>query len=97
MTEKALLQLICAYRICFPDVELSLSSRERALFRDAVIPYGVTSMSAGSETDPGGYANPNKNLKQFETHDTRSPQEMVNVIKSRQYEAVWKDWDAVLF
>ena len=97
MTEKELLQLICAYRICFPDVELSLSSRERAVFRDTVMPYGITSMSAGSETDPGGYANPNKHLKQFETHDTRSPQEIMQVIQSKQYEPVWKDWDAVLY
>ena len=97
MTEKELLQLICAYRICFPDVELSLSSRERAFFRDAMISCGITSMSAGSKTDPGGYASPEKNLKQFETHDTRSPKEMSDVIKSKNYEPVWKDWDAVLY
>jgi 2-iminoacetate synthase len=95
LSEKELLQLICAYRICFPDVELSLSSRERAQFRDAVFPYGITSMSAGSKTEPGGYSN-SEALKQFEIHDDRTPQEIAAVIQSKNYEPVWKDWDAVL-
>ncbi|MBP6049793.1 MAG: 2-iminoacetate synthase ThiH [Chitinophagales bacterium] len=94
LTEKELAQLICAYRLCFPDVELSLSSRERAQFRDVIFPYGITSMSAGSKTEPGGYAN-SKALKQFETNDDRSPQEIAHVIRNANYEAVWKDWDAV--
>ena len=95
MSEKELLQLICVYRICFPDVELSLSSRERAQFRDAVFPYGITSMSAGSKTEPGGYSN-SEALKQFEIHDARSPKEIAAMIQSKNYEPVWKDWDAVL-
>jgi len=95
LSEKELLQLICAYRICFPDVELSLSSRERATFRDAVFPYGITSMSAGSKTEPGGYSN-SEALKQFEICDERTPQEIAQVIRSKNYEPVWKDWDAVL-
>lgn len=95
LSEKELLQLICAYRICFPDVELSLSSRERAAFRDAVFPYGITSMSAGSKTEPGGYSN-SAALKQFEVHDDRTPQEIAKVIQSKNYEPVWKDWDTVL-
>lgn len=95
MTEKELLQLICAYRICFPDVELSLSSRERAQFRDAIFPFGITSMSAGSKTEPGGYSN-SEALKQFDTNDERSAQEIAAMIRSKKYEPVWKDWDAVL-
>ncbi len=95
LSEKELLQLICAYRICFPDVELSLSSRERAQFRDTVLPYGITSMSAGSKTEPGGYSD-SEALKQFEIHDSRSPKEIAAMIQSKNYEPVWKDWDAVL-
>jgi 2-iminoacetate synthase len=95
LSEKELLQLICAYRICFPDVELSLSSRERAAFRDVVFPYGITSMSAGSKTEPGGYSD-SEALKQFEIHDDRSPEAVAAMIRSKQYEPVWKDWDAVL-
>lgn len=95
LTEKELLQLICAYRICFPDVELSLSTRERATFRDIIFPYGITSMSAGSKTEPGGYAN-SEALKQFEIDDERTPQKIANMIKTKNYEVVWKDWDAIL-
>jgi len=95
LSEKELVQLICAYRICFPDVELSLSSRERAQFRDIVLPYGITSMSAGSKTEPGGYSD-SEALKQFEIHDDRTPAEIAAMIRSKQYEPVWKDWDAVL-
>lgn len=94
-TEKELLQLICAYRICFPDVELSLSTRERAHFRDVVLPYGITSVSAGSKTEPGGYA-ASQALKQFDIDDSRSAAEMADVIRGMGFEPVWKDWDAVL-
>lgn len=95
LTEKELLQLICAYRICFPDVELSLSTRERPAFRDAILPFGITSMSAGSKTEPGGYSDSHA-LKQFETNDERTPQEIAQMIRSKNYEVVWKDWDEVL-
>mgnify|MGYP000969840275 CR=1 FL=1 len=95
LSEKELLQLICAYRICFPDIELSLSSRERPQFRDIAFPYGITSMSAGSKTEPGGYSN-SQALKQFEIHDDRSAMEIAEMIKKKNYEPVWKDWDVVL-
>jgi 2-iminoacetate synthase len=48
-------QLICAFRICFPQVGVVLSTREQAELRDALMPLGVTMMSAGSHTEPGGY------------------------------------------
>lgn len=96
LSEKELLQLICAWRIVFPNVELSLSTRERAAFRDAVLPYGITTISAGSKTEPGGYAHPDEALKQFDIDDNRSPQEMETVIRSKNLEPVWKDWDHIL-
>lgn len=95
LSEKELLQLICAFRICFPDVELSLSTRERPAFRDIAIECGITSMSAGSKTEPGGYSN-SEALKQFEIHDERTPQQIAAMIQSKNYEVVWKDWDSVL-
>ena len=96
LSEKELVQLICAYRICFPNVELSLSTRERAAFRDVVAPYGITTMSAGSKTEPGGYTHPEAALKQFDIDDDRSPQEIEDMLRSRKLEPVWKDWDSVL-
>jgi 2-iminoacetate synthase len=55
MSDRELAQLICAFRICFPQVGIVLSTRERASLRDALMPLGVTMMSAGSHTEPGGY------------------------------------------
>lgn len=55
MTDRELVQLICALRIMFPDVGMVLSTRERAKLRNGLIPLGITSMSAGSHTEPGGY------------------------------------------
>jgi 2-iminoacetate synthase len=55
MTDRELAQLVCAFRIAFPQVGIVLSTRERATLRDALIGIGVTSISAGSHTEPGGY------------------------------------------
>jgi 2-iminoacetate synthase len=48
-------QLLCALRLTFPQVGIVLSTREPAPLRDALAPLGVTMMSAGSHTEPGGY------------------------------------------
>ncbi len=55
MSDRELAQLICAFRIMFPDVGIVLSTRETPKLRDGLIPLGVTMMSAGSHTEPGGY------------------------------------------
>ena len=55
MSDRDLAQLVCAFRLMFPDVGLVLSTREPAKLRDGLIPLGVTMMSAGSHTEPGGY------------------------------------------
>jgi 2-iminoacetate synthase len=55
LTDAELTQLVCAFRIFLPDVGLVLSTREPARLRDGLIPLGVTLVSAGSHTEPGGY------------------------------------------
>jgi 2-iminoacetate synthase len=55
MTDRDLAQLVCAFRIMFPDAGLVLSTREPARLRDGLLPLGITMMSAGSHTEPGGY------------------------------------------
>ena len=55
MTDRELAQLVCALRVCFPQVGIVLSTREKASLRDALVPLGITMMSAGSHTEPGGY------------------------------------------
>jgi 2-iminoacetate synthase len=93
MSDKELAQLICAYRIFDEEVELSLSTRESPSFRDNIIKLGITSVSAGSKTNPGGYAVAPESLEQFEINDDRSPMEIASMIRTKGYEAVWKDWD----
>ncbi len=93
MTDRDLVQLICAYRLLNSEVELSLSTRERPVFRDHAYKLGITSMSAGSKTNPGGYSVDPQSLEQFEISDERSPLEILDVLKCGGYEVVWKDWD----
>jgi 2-iminoacetate synthase len=60
ISDRELVQLVCAFRIMFPDVGLVLSTREPAKLRDGLIPLGITLMSAGSHTEPGGYTGAGK-------------------------------------
>ncbi len=55
LSDRSLVQLVCAFRICFPHVHIVFSTRESKQLRDAMIPLGITHMSAGSATEPGGY------------------------------------------
>jgi 2-iminoacetate synthase len=55
MADRELVQLVCAFRLLFPDVGLVLSTREGSRLRDGLMPLGVTLVSAGSHTEPGGY------------------------------------------
>jgi 2-iminoacetate synthase len=55
LNDRELVQLICAFRLFLPDIGLVLSTREPAKLRDGLMPLGVTLMSAGSHTEPGGY------------------------------------------
>ena len=60
MSDRELVQLVCAMRLMFPDVGIVLSTRETPKLRDGLIPLGVTMMSAGSHTEPGGYTGAGK-------------------------------------
>ena len=92
--ERELVQAACAFRLLSPEAELSLSTREGEAFRNRAFQLGFTSMSAGSRTNPGGYASAPESLEQFEVDDARSPGEVAAFLRSQGYEAVWKDWDS---
>ncbi|HAD44120.1 MAG TPA: 2-iminoacetate synthase ThiH, partial [Plesiomonas shigelloides] len=94
MSERELVQLICACRIASPQAELSLSTRESAAFRDQVLPLGITSMSAESSTQPGGYAEQDARLEQFRIDDARSTAQVAAAIRARGFQPVWKDWES---
>lgn len=55
LPDAKLAQLVCAFRLVFPDVGIVLSTREPARLRDGLFSIGVTHTSAGSHTEPGGY------------------------------------------
>ncbi|PCJ97133.1 MAG: 2-iminoacetate synthase ThiH [Flavobacteriaceae bacterium] len=96
MLDSDLVQLICAYRLLDENVELSMSTRETENFRNNIINLGITSISAESKTNPGGYTVAPESLEQFEISDERNTQEIKEMIASQGYEVVWKDWDTSL-
>jgi len=95
MSDKDLLQLICAYRLWNEDLEISISTRENETFRNHIVSLGATAMSAASKTNPGGYAVDKESLEQFETSDERSMEDIRTMIRNAGYDPVMKDWDAV--
>ena len=89
--DRELVQLLCALRLFLPDLGLSLSTRESPALRDALLRLGVTQMSAGSHTEPGGYAEATNAEPQFEVSDTRSPDAVADHLRAAGYDPVWID------
>ncbi|MBW8000550.1 MAG: 2-iminoacetate synthase ThiH [Planctomycetes bacterium] len=90
---KSLTQMIIALRLCFADASLVLSTREPADIRNNLIKLGITKISAGSKTNPGGYADDKISIKQFQVNDNRSPAQIAQMIRTKGMEPVFKDWD----
>lgn len=93
MTDPDLLQVICAYRLLDEEVELSISTRESEIFRNNIVHLGITSMSAESKTNPGGYVVEPQSLEQFEISDERSTEIIAKMLSETGIEPVWKDWE----
>ncbi|MBQ3658361.1 MAG: 2-iminoacetate synthase ThiH [Bacteroidales bacterium] len=94
MTDKQLAQITFAMRIFDHDVDISYSTREPAFIRDNMATLGVTTMSAQSKTNPGGYYTYPQALDQFTVNDERTATEIISSLKKLGREPVWKDWDA---
>lgn len=95
VSDRQLTQFICALRLLIPDAGLVLSTRESAELRDNLLPLGITQMSAGSCTSPGGYGDGDgHDGEQFAINDERTPADMAELLQSRGYDPVWKDWDS---
>lgn len=84
-------QAHAALRLFEPDVALSLSTREPAALRDGLVRIAVTTMSAGSSTEPGGYSTPGEAQEQFSISDERSPAQIAAMLTAAGYDPVWKD------
>lgn len=96
MSDKEYAQTIWAYRLFDNDIDISMTTRESKEFRSNFVSLGITSMSAGSKTEPGGYSKPNNELEQFHINDNRSEKEMEEMVKQQGYEVIYKDWDRIL-
>ena len=94
MSDRELAQATFAMRIFDHDVDISYSTREPASIRDHMATLGVTTMSAESKTDPGGYYSYPQALEQFHVSDERTAVEVERALKRLGREPVWKDWDA---
>jgi 2-iminoacetate synthase len=95
LSDRELVQLVCALRLALPDAGLVLSARERPELRDGLFRVGVTHTSAGSHTEPGGYEQPKEATEQFEVADLRSPAEVAETLRDLGYDPVWEDWSRV--
>ncbi|MDP4528795.1 2-iminoacetate synthase ThiH [Alkalimonas delamerensis] len=96
LSDKHLVQLVCAFRLLSPSLEISLSTRERAELRDQLVPIAITSSSAGSSTRPGGYAVDPEALEQFSIDDNRSPKVYQQRLQQLGLAPVMKDWEPYL-
>ncbi len=96
VTDREFVQILLAMRLFLPRVGITLSTRERAEFRDHLMPLGVTKMSAGSFTQVGGRAHREAETGQFEIADQRDVPTMKRDIESRGYKAIYKDWHPLM-
>lgn len=94
MTDRELAQVTFAMRIFDHDVDISYSTRETAETRNNMATLGVTTMSAESHTDPGGYCCYPNALAQFDVSDERTAKQVEADLKAIGMEPVWKNWDA---
>lgn len=91
VSDAEYVQALCALRLAAPEAGIVLSTREPAALRDGLVRIAVTSMSAGSSTEPGGYLTPGQAQEQFAVSDSRTPAEVAAMLESAGYEPVWKD------
>jgi len=90
--DRAFVQIMLAIGCFLPSVGLTLSTREKAEFRNNLVPLGATKLSAGVSTAVGGHSSEDASDAQFEISDTRSVEEMQSFLLSIGYQPVFKDW-----
>ena len=87
-------KIIALTRLLFPRVGINLSTREEPKLRDHLLEIGITRMSAGSNTSVGGYTLLEEKAQdpQFDIKDERSVEEIVRLLKSKNFDPVFTDW-----
>jgi 2-iminoacetate synthase len=92
ISDKNLVQAICAVRIFINRINITISTRENKNLRNNLIPLGITKMSAGSSTKVGGYTDGDQTKGQFKVSDMTTVAEVKKMIYKRGYQPVLKDW-----
>ncbi len=95
VNDRHFVQLLTAFRIMFPSVGITVSTRETAGFRNNILPLGVTRMSAGVSTAVGGHTGCGSTT-QFEIADTRSLSQIKEELLNRGFQPVLHDWNSKL-
>ena len=95
LSDRRFVQYLCALRVFLPDAGLILSTRESPLLRDNLSDICITTMSAGSRTDPGGYSDSGA-AEQFSIEDTRSVDEIKSMLEAKGLEPLFTDWTRVM-
>jgi len=90
--DRAFVQYMAAFRVFMPSAGITISTREPADLRDAVLPIAPTKMSAGVSTSVGGDGADS----QFEIADGRSVEQMRADLLSRGFQPVMVDWNYIL-
>ena len=92
--ERQLLQVIAAYRIFLPFAAMTISTRERAGFRDNVMGITATKISAGVDTGIGSHSDDETSSgdNQFEIADGRSVDEICKALKEHGMQPVMNDY-----
>jgi 2-iminoacetate synthase len=80
-------RIVIVYRLAIPSAGVVVTTREPAALRERVLDIGASQISAGSKTDPGGYAEAVRRheAEQFEVDDTRPMEEIVRMVLARGY------------
>ncbi len=92
MGEAELAQVILALRLFMPWAGLSLSTRERAEFRDEFIGLGITRLSAGVSTGVGGHSGQSQGDEQFHKSDERDVEAVRQAIIAKGCQPVCNDY-----
>lgn len=94
LSDLGLVQMICAFRLFNHQLDISMSTRESPELRDNLLPLGITQISAGSSTQPGGYQAPDSQLDQFEISDDRSVEQVIEQMQRQGFNPIFKDWES---
>ncbi|BDU51554.1 2-iminoacetate synthase ThiH [Haliovirga abyssi] len=94
LNDISFVQIMSAYRLFLPKVEINISTREKPEFRDNLLNICATKFSAGSKTEVGGYTLA-KTEPQFEISDNRNTEEIIKKIKDMGYQPILKNWEMI--